>query len=269
MFPAFRFIVAGFFAGFFIVAGWLSLTAHTRLFRTDHSALIERADQGEWRHLLLRSALRRADELNRLRDLPDTPVVQPTPPAPEAAPAVEPAPASAAAPEAAAPPPVPQIKTAVLPATPEDAVPEDATNTVVQTPSAAVPVDIGETSSTELPVEAHPAAVKPEPPYVKPATAVRGATKAARKPRKRRPKTQTASTNGQNGTYQQQPWPFLFFFDARKTQSGFTSKTNNGSFGVTSSRQSRSRTNTFASQQDPFAAAPLPGSASSVPASEP
>jgi hypothetical protein len=72
--------------------------------------LLQLGDHPEWRQFLIRSALRRADELNRLRELPD-----------------------------------------------------DETGSINEMASATIPIDIGEPSSTELPVTASremPAAIK-------------------------------------------------------------------------------------------------------------
>ena len=98
-------------------------------------ALISRELHPEWPQMLWRAALQRADELRRLRELPETPVASaPLAPAPKAE-----KPSDVAA--------VPESRT--------DADPEDVTGTIVQTPAVAMPVDIGETSSTELPVVPH------------------------------------------------------------------------------------------------------------------
>jgi hypothetical protein len=67
--------------------------------------------------------------------LPDTTVRSVPPPAP---------------PQAEQPPAV-----AAVPAGRNDADPEDVTGTITQSPGAAIPVEIGETSSTELPVIPH------------------------------------------------------------------------------------------------------------------
>lgn len=85
----------------------------------------------------MRAAIRRADELNRLRDLPDTPAHS------------EPGPLA--------------FKIAKLPAERVDAGPEtdDDTRSIIQPPPATIPIDIGEASSFELPV-----AVPDEPPPV-------------------------------------------------------------------------------------------------------
>ena len=98
-------------------------------------ALIAREQHPEWPQFLLLAAARRAVELNRLRELPDTTVRSVPPPAP---------------PQAEQPPAV-----AAVPASRNDADPEDVTGTIVQSPGAAIPVEIGETSSTELPVIPH------------------------------------------------------------------------------------------------------------------
>lgn len=97
--------------------------------------LIAREHHPEWPQFLLLAAVRRAIELNRLRELPDTTL--PSPPA--AAPA-----------QTEQPPAV-----AAVPAARSDADPEDVTGTIAQSPKAAMPVDIGESSSIELPVIPH------------------------------------------------------------------------------------------------------------------
>jgi hypothetical protein len=80
----------------------------------------------EWRQFLIHAAFRRADELNRLRELPDTPAHTET---------------------------VPQEpKVAGLPAGRSVTDADDQTGTISETPSVTMPVDIGEASSTELPV---------------------------------------------------------------------------------------------------------------------
>jgi hypothetical protein len=89
----------------------------------------------EWRQFLIRAALARADELGRLRELPDEPV--------------------RSAPE--------ETKVAGLPIERSDADPEDITDTINDAPAATIPIEIGETSSTELPT------IRPDdrPPVVK------------------------------------------------------------------------------------------------------
>ena len=91
-------------------------------------ALMQANEHPEWRQFLMQAAVRRADELSRLRELPDTPV------------------ASDDAPEAA--------KVAGLPSSRSDSDPEDNTGTIDEMPSMTMPLEIGETSSTELPVTA-------------------------------------------------------------------------------------------------------------------
>lgn len=88
-------------------------------------ALIDRRAHPEWRQFLIHSALKRADEIGRLRDLPED--------------------APAAASE-------PHNKVAGLPAARTETVPEDVTGTVNVAPAATIPIDIGATSSFELPV---------------------------------------------------------------------------------------------------------------------
>jgi hypothetical protein len=89
-------------------------------------ALIDRRSHPEWRQFLIRSALRRADEIERLRDLPED------------------APTAAAA--------EPNSRIAGLPAARNGSLPEDVTGSVNVAPAATMPIDIGETSSFELPV---------------------------------------------------------------------------------------------------------------------
>lgn len=99
-------------------------------------AMIARGEHPEWRQFLMLAAIRRADELNRLRELPDTPTRT------DAAP-----------------------KVADLPTGRSDTDPEadDQTGSIVQPPAATIPIDIGETSSFELPV----AAPEEQPPVIR------------------------------------------------------------------------------------------------------
>jgi hypothetical protein len=99
-------------------------------------AMIARGEHPEWRQFLMLAAIRRADELNRLRELPDTPTRT------DAAP-----------------------KVAGLPTGRSNTDPEadDQTGSIVQPPAATIPIDIGETSSFELPV----AAPEEQPPVIR------------------------------------------------------------------------------------------------------
>ncbi len=102
-------------------------------------ALIAQGDHPEWRQFLILAAIQRADELDRLRELPDTPTITDTPP--------------------------PAVTIADLPAARSDSDPEadGEIGTSVQAPAATIPLDIGEASSFELPV----AAPEETPPVVR------------------------------------------------------------------------------------------------------
>lgn len=89
-------------------------------------ALLAQDTHPEWRQFLILAATRRADELNRLRELPDTPFRN------DSAPDVP--------------------KVAGLPADRSNADPEDETGSIAQSPGMTIPVEIGEPSSFELPV---------------------------------------------------------------------------------------------------------------------
>ena len=103
-------------------------------------ALVDREKHPEVRQFLILAAVKRANELDRLRDLPDTPVRPEPPPEPP--------------------------KVAALPAERSDAEPEESTVTP-ETPDVTVPIEIGEPPSTEVPAatleEAPPEVKKPEP----------------------------------------------------------------------------------------------------------
>ncbi|HEY6025179.1 MAG TPA: hypothetical protein VIV34_13490 [Pseudolabrys sp.] len=103
-------------------------------------ALVDRDRHPEVRQFLILAALRRASELRRLRELPDTPAHADSPP------------------DAA--------KVADLPSERSDADPEES-GSANETPAVSIPIEIGEPSSTELPVtaleETPPAVKKPEP----------------------------------------------------------------------------------------------------------
>ncbi len=115
---------------------------------------IDRNDHPEWREVLIQSAVRRADELVRLRDLPDTPIrSEPAAAVPDAAAAA--VSAASGEPAAQAPaPPADSPKVAVLPTQRPDADPDadSITGSIDDMPGATIPVEIGEASSFELPV---------------------------------------------------------------------------------------------------------------------
>jgi len=101
--------------------------------------LIDRAEHPEWKQFLVLAAVRRADELDRLRDLPDSRAAK--------------APAGA------------KNRLATRPATRNDAEPDDLTGLIGEAPGGVIPVDVGETSSTELPIrppELTPPVQRPE-----------------------------------------------------------------------------------------------------------
>jgi len=101
-------------------------------------ALVDVGHHPETRQFLIMAALKRADELNRLRELPDTPT--------RTAPA-EPAAAEPAATEPVAEEP----KVAGLPADRTDSDPEPDEPAATETPNVSIPVEIGEVSAPELP----------------------------------------------------------------------------------------------------------------------
>ena len=113
-------------------------------------ALVDRNRHPEVRQFLILAALKRADELNRLRELPDTPTrTEPATPT-----RTEPA-RTETAPE--------EAKVATLPADQNEAEPDEST-TATETPSVSIPVEIGEPSSTELPVTKQEKASRVESP---------------------------------------------------------------------------------------------------------
>lgn len=108
--------------------------------------LVTRYDHPEWRQLLINAALRRADELSQLRQLPDTPLhSEISKPDKSNIGISEPEKPSAENTETAA-------EIADVPPSRSGADLKDLTGTITQSPDAAIPVGIGEASSTELPV---------------------------------------------------------------------------------------------------------------------
>jgi hypothetical protein len=101
-------------------------------------ALVDVGHHPETRQFLIRAALKRADELNRLRELPDTP----TRTAPAEPAAIEPAPAEPTADES---------KVAVLPLDRTETDPEPEEPAATETPNVSIPVEKGEVSAPELP----------------------------------------------------------------------------------------------------------------------
>jgi hypothetical protein len=151
--------------------------------------LIEANEHPEWKQFLVQAAFRRADELERLRDLPASPMII------EAV--IEPAVVKAENVEAAMAPekedePAPQIA-ALAPERDPDVM-EDITASVDEKPTGILPVEIGASSSAELPLteqEALPPVRQPETlkldvqSAVQPDVAVRPATMVERLPESR------------------------------------------------------------------------------------
>jgi len=103
-------------------------------------ALVDAGHHPETRQFLIRAALKRADELNRLRELPDTPTRTAPAPGPVA---TEPAPAE---------PTVEEPKVAGLPADRTEADPDPEEPAATETPNVSIPVETGEVSAPDLPV---------------------------------------------------------------------------------------------------------------------
>jgi hypothetical protein len=101
--------------------------------------MIAHGEHPEWRQFLILSAIRRADELSRLCELPDTPARTKTAP------------------------PTPKI--ASVPIERSDTAPDvdDETGSILQPPPAPIPIDIGESSSIELPL----AEPEEQPPVIR------------------------------------------------------------------------------------------------------
>jgi hypothetical protein len=140
-----------------------------------YGALQAQADHPEWRQFVMLAAFNRAGELDRLRQLPDTPTRVGT--APEA------------------------TKVAAVPdrrdATDADG---DSTGSIGQEPDTSLPVDIGEASSTELPVadtpEQPPVIRVPQSAQPTPESETKPAPQSEAKPahRARRARRQPAAT---------------------------------------------------------------------------
>lgn len=165
MLPLFRFLpVGGVFLAILILILALRAPGDRILPPVSLTASGTQANGNEdpqWRQVAIQAALQRANELTRLRDLPDTPprheppVSEPEPAVQETAPAAEPA------------------KVAALPAERPDADPDpdSITGSIDDAPAATIPVEIGAASSFELPVvlpEERPAIIR-TPERTKPA----------------------------------------------------------------------------------------------------
>jgi hypothetical protein len=142
MLPILRILpVGGVFLAIVLLVLALDAPGRMRMPFTPHLSpmrgpLIALDEHPERRQFVIQAAIRRADEISRLRDLPNIA-------------------------------PLPTLKIARLPAERIDADPDpdDVTGSIVQPPPATIPIDIGEASSVELPV------VIPEerPPVITPA----------------------------------------------------------------------------------------------------
>jgi hypothetical protein len=138
-------VLGGVLAMLALFAGFaLTDASRTHLARLDSAArgMLVDGERLDNRQYLVWAAVRRAGELEKLRQLPDTPMIVAPPTPAEIVPV---------APEPSAAPSGPAPAVATLPAKPDAVVPDDATGSIV-TPDAPLQVDIGEASSTELPL---------------------------------------------------------------------------------------------------------------------
>jgi hypothetical protein len=109
--------------------------------------LIEANEHPEWKQFLVQAAFRRADELERLRDLPAFPMII------EAA--IEPAVTKAENVESTVAPEKadqPAAQVAALAPERDPEVTEDITASIDEKPTGVMPVEIGASSSAELPL---------------------------------------------------------------------------------------------------------------------
>jgi hypothetical protein len=91
--------------------------------------LIEATQHPEWKQFLVQAAYRRADQLGRLRALPNAPTIVPVPI------------------------PIKPVQVAELPPPQADIAAEDVTGAIDDTSPGSMPIDIGEASATELPIQ--------------------------------------------------------------------------------------------------------------------
>jgi hypothetical protein len=122
--------------------------------------LIEANEHPEWKQFLVQAAFRRADELERLRDLPASPMIIET--------VIEPAVIKAEnieATVAAKKTDEPAAQVAALAPERDPDVMEDITASIDEKPTGIMPIEIGASSSAELPLteqEALPEVRQPE-----------------------------------------------------------------------------------------------------------
>ena len=135
-----------------------SQTQFSALDAPARGVMIDASAHPEWRQFIILAAFQRASELNRLRELPDTPTRLPEIPfvAPDYIPPEFPEFIKKSETKAT-------VRYAGLPGPRDDAgseaAPSDETGSINVAPHATMPIEIGERSSTELPVA--PADVKP------------------------------------------------------------------------------------------------------------
>lgn len=190
MLPILRILpVGGVFLAILLLVLALKVPGERALPPATLSARGPQLDQNEdpqWRQVAIQAALRRANELMRLRDLPDTPLHGETP-APRTS---EP---EASVPTVAVEP----ARVAGLPIDRSDTDPEadSVTGSIDETTSATIPIEIGATSSSELPVvlpEERPAIIR-TPERSKPAhESHRKQLHRSARPKPSRPKPQAA-----------------------------------------------------------------------------
>ena len=130
--PLFRTMLAGGVVAILALLAGFAIPAPSTLARPMPPArgpLIEAAQHPEWKQFLVQTAYRRADEVGRLRELPNVPTLVPVPD------------------------PIKPVQVAELPPARIVIAPEDVTGSIDDSGPGVMPVDIGEASATELPVQ--------------------------------------------------------------------------------------------------------------------